>query len=115
MQNCLAVGVEPGKVVDDGGGKVVSPEALLDQGVGDGPKGVLQVKEGHVDSPSLLPGILHDFLHSHIVLYAPIYSWQEGLLHRGVNELVGEEEGGEPGVEEEVEGLANAAAMGDHP
>ena len=82
---------------------------------GDTPKGVLQVKESDMDSPSLFPGIPYDFLHCHIVLYAPIYTWQEGLLHSGINELVGEEEGGESSVEKEVEGLSDTPTEGNHP
>ena len=75
--------------------------------MGDTPKGVLQVKESDMNSPSLFPGIPYDFLHRHIVLYAPIHTLQEGLLYSGINELVGEEEGGESSVEKEVEGLSD--------
>ena len=63
----------------------------------------------------LLPGILYDLFHSQIMLNTSIYARKKCLLHSGINEFVLNEEGGEAGVKEEVEGLANTSAEGNHP
>ena len=96
-------------------GKEVHLETLHDEAVRDAAKGILQVKEGDVGCPLLLPRVLHDLLHCQIVLNAAVDAWQECLLHCGVNEFVVNEKRGEARVEEQVKGLADTSAEGDHP
>ena len=103
-----AVGVEAGHVGADVVRDMVPFEGLHDEGVGNTPKGVLEVEEGNVGCLLVLPGMLDHLLHGHVVLNAPIDAGQEGLLYRRVHQIILEEEGGEALVEKEVESFPNA-------
>ena len=62
----------------------------------------------------VFPGVFYHLLHCDVVLNCPVDARQKCLLHRGVNELVLHEEFGEPLVDEEVKGLADASTECNH-
>ena len=66
-------------------------------------------------SPLGLPCIFNHLLHGQIVLYAPIDSRQESLLHGRVLKVVLELEGGEALVDQDMEGFSDTPTESNHP
>ena len=60
------------------------------------------------------PSIFDYFLHGCVMFNAAIYPWEEGLLHRLIDEIVADKIVSESLGENEVECLPYASSQGNH-